>query len=139
MWMHTSTVLQTNICFPRCQMWLRFMVSLWTGGFPGGPSGKELTCQCMRLNRRGFDPWVWKIPWRRKWQPTFVFLPGKSHGERNLAGYSLWGHRVGKRSVFIPIPKKGNAKECSNFCTIALISHASKKCSKFSKPGFNST
>ena len=43
-----------------------------------------------------------------------------------------------KRSVFIPIPKKGNTKECSNYCTIALISHASK-CSKFSKPGFNST
>ena len=44
-----------------------------------------------------------------------------------------------KRSVFIPIPKKGNAKECSNYHTIALISHASKECSKFSKPGFNST
>ena len=45
-----------------------------------------------------------------------------------------------KRLVFIPIPKKGNAKECSNYHTIALISHASKeKCSKFSKPGFNST
>ena len=44
-----------------------------------------------------------------------------------------------KRSVFIPIPKKGNAKECSNYCTIALISHASKVCSKFSKPGFSST
>ena len=43
-----------------------------------------------------------------------------------------------KMSVFIPIPKKGNAKECSNYCTIALISHASKvKSSKFSKPGFN--
>ena len=36
------------------------------------------------------------------------------------------GHRTGKRSVFFPIPKKGNAKECSNYCTIALISHASK-------------
>ena len=35
-----------------------------------------------------FDPWVGKIPWRRKWQPTPVFLPGKSHGERSLAGYS---------------------------------------------------
>ena len=41
-----------------------------------------------------------------------------------------------KRAVFIPIPKKGNAKECSNYCTTALISHASK-CSKFSKPGFS--
>ena len=43
-----------------------------------------------------------------------------------------------KRSVFIPIPKKGNAKECSNYCTIALISHTSKVVLKFSKPGFNS-
>ena len=44
-----------------------------------------------------------------------------------------------KRSVFIPIPKKGNAKECSNYHTIALISHSSKVMLKFSKPGFNST
>ena len=43
--------------------------------------------------RPGFDPWVRKIPWRRKWQPTPVFLPGKSHGPRSLAGYSLWGHK----------------------------------------------
>ena len=43
-----------------------------------------------------------------------------------------------KRSVLIPIPKKGNAKECSDFCTITLISHTSKVCSKFSKPSFNS-
>ena len=45
----------------------------------------------------------------------------------------------GKKSVFIPIPKKGNAKECSNYHTIALISHTSKVLLKFSKPGFNST
>ena len=37
-----------------------------------------------------FDPWVWKIPWRRKWQPTLVFLPGKSYGWRSLTGYSPW-------------------------------------------------
>ena len=43
--------------------------------------------------RPRFDPWVGKIPWRRKWQPTPVFVPGKSHGQRNLAGYSLWGHK----------------------------------------------
>ena len=41
--------------------------------------------------RPGFDPWVGKIPWRRKQQPTLVFLPGKSHGWRSLAGYSPWG------------------------------------------------
>ena len=40
-----------------------------------------------------FDPWVRKIPWRRKWQPTPVFYPGKSHRQRSLAGYSPWGHK----------------------------------------------
>ena len=49
------------------------------------------------------------------------------------------GPQDGKRSVFIPIPKKDNAKECSNSCTIAPISHTSKVCSKFSKPGFSNT
>ena len=39
----------------------------------------------------GFDPWVGKIPWRRAWQPTLVFLPRESHGQRNLAGYSPQG------------------------------------------------
>ena len=39
----------------------------------------------------GFNPWVRKIPWRRKWQPTPVFSPGESHGQRNLVGYSPWG------------------------------------------------
>ena len=51
-------------------------------GLPSWLSGKESTCQCRRHKRRGFDPWVRKIPWRRKWQPTSVFLPGKSHGQR---------------------------------------------------------
>ena len=37
------------------------------------------------------DPWVGKIPWRRKWQPTLVFLPGEPHGQRSLVGYSPWG------------------------------------------------
>ena len=52
------------------------------------PSGKETTCQCRRLKRCGFDPWLGKIPWRRKWQPTPVSLPGESHGQRILAGSS---------------------------------------------------
>ena len=53
-------------------------------------SGTEPPCQCQRHKRRGFDPRVGKIPWRRKWQPTPVFLPGKSHGQRSLVGYSSW-------------------------------------------------
>ena len=48
-------------------------------------SDRETTCQCRRC---GFSPWVAEIPWRRKWQPTPVPLPGKSHGQRSLAGYS---------------------------------------------------
>ena len=51
-------------------------------GFPGGSD-----------RRPGFDPWVGKIPWRREWQPTPVFVPRKFHGQRNLAGYSPWGHK----------------------------------------------
>ena len=47
---------------------------------------------CLQCGRPGFDPWVRKILWRRKWQPTPVFLPGKSHGQRSLVGYSPWGH-----------------------------------------------
>ena len=56
-------------------------------------SGKESTCQCRRHRISGFNPWVGKIPWRRKWQPTLVFLPAKSHGQRSLAGYSPWGRK----------------------------------------------
>ena len=55
---------------------------LW--GFPGGLNGQE-------CRRHVFDSWVEMIPWRRKWQPTPVFLPGKSHGQRSLVGYSPWG------------------------------------------------
>ena len=45
---------------------------------------KEPACQCGIRKRCGFDPWVGKIPWRREWQPTPVFLPGESHGQRSL-------------------------------------------------------
>ena len=53
-------------------------------GFPGGTSGKEPAYQSKRWKRHQFDPWVGKIPWRRAWQPTPVFLPGESHGQRSL-------------------------------------------------------
>ena len=62
-------------------------------GFQGGTSSKETAWQCRRYKRRRFDPWVWKIPWRKKWQPTSVFLPGESHGWRSLVGCGPWGHK----------------------------------------------
>ena len=58
--------------------------------FPGGPDSKASAYNAEDL---GFDSWVRKIPWRRKWQPTPVLLPGKSHGQRILVGYSSWGRK----------------------------------------------
>ena len=63
--------------------------SSWSRGFPDGTSGKEPTCQCSK--RCGFDPWVGKIPWRRAWQATLVFLPRESCGQRNVSGLQFTG------------------------------------------------
>ena len=60
-------------------------------GFPGGTRGEEPACQCRRCKKRGLEPWVQKIPCTRVWQPTPVFPPGESYGQRSLVGYSLWG------------------------------------------------
>ena len=59
---------------------------------PGSPLSTELP-SWRSLGSIRFDSWVGKIPWRRKWQPTPVFLPGKSHGQRSLVGYSPWGYK----------------------------------------------
>ena len=56
-------------------------------GFPGGAEVKKKSF-CLQCGRPGFDPWVRKIPWRRKWQSTLVFLLGESHGWRSFVGYS---------------------------------------------------
>ena len=58
--------------------------------FPSWHSGKESACPD---RRPGFHPWGRKIPWRRKWQPGPVFLPGEYHGQRSLAGYSPGGRK----------------------------------------------
>ena len=60
------------------------------GGFPRGSDAKAI---CLQYRRRRFDTWFGKIPWRREWQPTPVFLPGEFCGQRRLAGYSPWGHK----------------------------------------------
>ena len=64
-----------------------------TVGFPDGTSGKDSTCQSRRHERHGLNPWVGKIPWSGKWNPTPVSLPEKLHGQRSLVGYSAWGHK----------------------------------------------
>ena len=95
-----SPLPQAGFCSP---MWRRgvptpgpeasaavLMMSIQVLGLSRWFSGKESACQCRRHRRLGFDSWVGKIPWRRKWQPTPVFLPGKSQRKRNLAGHSPW-------------------------------------------------
>ena len=85
--------------------WLTCSMILSRLGFSGDASGKEPTCQSRRHRRPRFDPWVRKIPWKKKWQPTPVFLPGESHGQRRLRGYSPWdlkemgSQRVGLSTV----------------------------------------
>ena len=86
-----------NIPHRAFKMWpftcLIYMAFILIMGFPGGGGGKEHTCQCRRHKRCKFGPWVGKIPWKRAWQPTPVFLPGESQGQRSLVGCSLWGLR----------------------------------------------
>ena len=62
-------------------------IVIFPGGSDGGPPA------LLQCRRPGFNPWVRKVSWRRKWQPTPVFLPGKSHGRRNWLGYSPWGRK----------------------------------------------
>ena len=91
----TWSVLETSLGF----LYIKTSLSLLLG-FPGGASGKEPACQCRLrdaltwgVKRRQLDRWVRKIPWRREWQTTPVFLPGESHGQRSLVGYSPYRFR----------------------------------------------
>ena len=64
-----------------------------TKGTLGFPGGSEVKSFCFKFGRPGFNPWVGKIPRRRKWQPTPVFLPEESHGQRSLVDPSPWGRK----------------------------------------------
>ena len=89
-------------------------------GLPRWRSRKESACQCGRHRRCRFDPGDGKIPWRRRWQPTTVFSSGKSHGQRSLAGYSPWDHKVGHSLA----PKQQQQKYVTLTKTDILGSHA---------------
>ena len=74
-----------------CNLIIVFIcIFLMTGGFPGGSNSKRICLQCRRSR---FDPLVRKIPWRREWLPTPVFLPGEFHGQRSLEGYRAWANK----------------------------------------------
>ena len=86
---------QTSSCLHlpqevRAEFWHNLYATWKCMAFPSGSAGKEPTSQCRRHRGRRFNPWVRKILCWRKWQPALVFLPGKSHGQKSLAGCSLW-------------------------------------------------
>ena len=85
-----------NVC-PSSKNVLSFISSAniyWASPIHGLPrSGKESACQCRMRRRHQFNPWVGKIPWRWKWQPTLVFLPGESQGQGSPAGCSSRSHK----------------------------------------------
>ena len=80
----------TTACLPF------FLLNISVVGLPKWLSVKGFTCQCRRCKRHGFDPWMGKSPWRRKWQPTPKFLPGKLHGQRSLV---LWDSSRGCKEL----------------------------------------
>ena len=70
-----------------------FLFTLYSGplwDFPGGTGVKKTHLAIQEMKETWLDPWVGKSPWRRTWQPTSVFLPGESHGQRSLVGSSPW-------------------------------------------------
>ena len=102
-------------------------------GLPWWLSGKEPPCQCRRC---GFNPWVRKVPWRRKWQPPPIFLPGKSHGQRSLVRYSSRGHkRVGYDveakqqyiSIVLDLYRVWNITFCRCVIDIAFLSYVGSR------------
>ena len=78
----------------RCLPALWPILVLYLGGFLGSASGKELASQCRRHKRLRFKPCVGKSPWWRARQSTPVFVPGESHGQTSLVGYSTQGHKM---------------------------------------------
>ena len=104
--------------------------------FPDGSDGKASAYNA----KTRFSPWVGKISWRRKWQPTPVFLPGKSHGQRSLVGYSPWGHSVCSedlRSLYLANFKQWALRFCmvgwKNFASVFHCTLSNKELEFFHK------
>ena len=68
---------------------------------------------CLKYGGPGFDPWVGKIRWSRKWQPTSAFLSGKFHGQRSLVSYSPWGCKESGTTEHASIPHYNRANDLS--------------------------
>ena len=80
-----------------------FLLCTWSCKLWSSSYRLETQRICLQCGRPWFDSWVRKIPWRKAWRPTPVFLPGKSHGQRGLVGYSAWGHRESGRTELVTL------------------------------------
>ena len=108
-----------NLC---CLYFCFFHKGKANWGLPREHSCKESACQCRRCRRHKVDPWVKKIPWSRKWLLTPVSLPGKSHGQRSLAGYRPRGHRESDMTEHHPRELKDNSwKACREPLPLASL------------------
>ena len=100
-------------------------------GFPSGSAVKRTCLQCQRCRRLRFNPWVRKIPWRRKWQSTLVFLPLEAHGQKSLVGYIV--HKVTKNWTWLSDWAGMHAlSDRQPWCKVALFHTEKNKISTFS-------
>ena len=110
-----------------------------TPGFPGGSASKEPACQRRRHKWTRFNPWVGKIPWRRKWQPTPVFLPREFHGQQSLADHTELDTTEGLIHTHTPLLSLFSCQEHCEFSTsawcIKLMAFC-HICKSFSNPDF---
>ena len=107
--------------------------------YNGGTSDNEFTWQCSRCNRLSFNPWVRKIPWRRKQKPTLVFLPGKVHGQKSSTGYKPWGDKESDTTEHTQaMIYNANVNICIYTCTFLKKSFSEDKCSRLFFSGKNS-
>ena len=92
---------------------------------------KRIYLSVSRHRRLGFDPWMGKVPWRRRWQPTPVFLPGESHGRRSLAGCTVHGVAETRTCLSLTIPPQfihHTARVCNGFFIVYRVVPPSPQC-----------
>ena len=113
------------------QGWQMNLLQGWTLYivFPGSASGKESGCQCRICKRLMFKPWVGKIPGVRNGNPLQLFLPGKFHEQRNLAGYSPWGCKESDTTEWISTHTETLYIHIHNINILSKFSYLKHSCS----------
>ena len=114
----SSSGYESTFLLPHCALASYYLY--WIIGLPWSFRWHSIHLQC---RRPGFDPWIGKIPWRRDWLPTPIFLPGEFHGQRSLVGYSPWGHKESDTTGWLLHRHKLfykcllNSHTCNNNCS----------------------